>query len=337
MNPFFSIIIPFHDAQTYLDKCIQSLLAQNFDDFEVLMVNSNSSDDSVKICKKYSSRYANFYSLSQSITGVSAARNMGLANTNGKYILFVDADDFLEPTALVQLYKFVKKKNADIVYFNMNNLDYLGISLHQLDFPFSVERRLTRPEAFQSLILENGYRGFVWNKLYLRTSIGKIKFNEKIQFLEDTLFNIDLIKQSQTIYSFPVELTNYRIHKDSFVNSRFQSEHLSYFSALEIAELKMPKIFVDDLKVLKRLAQIKFLSETFWTQPIQFSDLKRVLKRNNGVYKVKQIKLTKFQMLLLRIANYSLTGAALIFKMRSILSSCYHCGMKMIHDFHDEQ
>lgn len=331
MHPYFSIIIPFHNDEDYLGNCLYSIAIQNFECFEVLMVDNNSVDSSVDICEKYVGEYTNYHLLYQTKPGVSAARNLGIASAKGKYILFVDADDFVEKTILDELYKIVRKHSFDIVYFNMNNLNFLGSSLHSLEIPYSRKKRLTRVEAFRSLILEHGYRGFVWNKLYSRSIIGDTEFNEQIQYLEDMLFNIELIKKAQHIYSLPVVLTNYRIHKNSFVNRCFNNEQLSYLNALDIAETKMPVEFANDLEVLKRLGQIKFLSETMMTDIAQFRHLKRIIQKKLGIYRTSQIRITRFQADLLKVADYSLTAAAAMFKLRSISSELYHLFFKIRH------
>lgn len=329
VNPFFSIIIPFHNDEDYLENCLHSLAVQNFKCFEVLMVNNNSVDNSVNVCKKYVGEYTNYHLLYQQRPGTSAARNLGMANAKGKYILFVDADDFVEETILGELYEVVRNHSFDIVCFNMNNNNFLGSTVNYLEMPYSKKQKLTRMEAFRSLILEHGgYRGFVWNKLYSKSIIGNTEFNEQIQYLEDTLFNIELIRKSHDIYCFPVVLTNYRIHKDSFVNKRFNNEQLSYLSALDIAKTQMPVEFLNDLEVLKRLAQIKFLSETIVMNPTKFSHIKRTIKKKVGIYRTSQFQITRFQADLLKVADYSLTMAAVMFKFRSISSKLYHSFLK---------
>ena len=99
-----SVIVPVYNAGQHLDRCIKSILCQSFVDFELLLINDGSSDDSASICDNYASGDNRIRVFHQNNTGVSAARNLGLKEMRGKYLAFVDADDYVSPYYLADLY-----------------------------------------------------------------------------------------------------------------------------------------------------------------------------------------------------------------------------------------
>lgn len=99
-----SVIVPVYNAGQHLDRCIKSILCQSFVDFELLLIDDGSSDDSASICDNYASKDNRIRVFHQSNAGVSAARNLGLKEMCGKYLAFVDADDYVSPYYLADLY-----------------------------------------------------------------------------------------------------------------------------------------------------------------------------------------------------------------------------------------
>jgi len=273
---FFSIIVPVYNSEKYLRTCLDSLLQQKFEKYELLLIDNNSTDQSAKICREYQNIFNNIHLIEQRKKGASAARNIGLDNAHGKYILFVDSDDFVEPNLLNELFEVVKDFQYDLVYFNMNILNSGTLSVNKLELPYTQKRRLSKNDAYKSLLSETGYRGFVWNKLYKKRCIDKVRFDEKILYLEDGLFNIDALKNSEKILSFPAVLTNYRIHESSFVNSRFNLKQLSYLNAIDIYKEKMPKIFENDILFLEKLALLNFSSKIIFSNIFLYRELKKI-------------------------------------------------------------
>ena len=99
----FSIIIPAYNAEAYLSRCLDSIFSQEFDDYEVIVINDGSSDGTAVLLERYTSKYPNLHVLAQSNQGMATARNRGLDDAQGDYILFVDSDDELMPHALSNL------------------------------------------------------------------------------------------------------------------------------------------------------------------------------------------------------------------------------------------
>lgn len=118
-----SVIIPVYNVENYLCECIESVLAQTFTDYEIICIDDASMDNSHIILKGYENRYDNIHVITHgSNKGLSAARNTGLMHAKGKYVLFLDSDDMIKPETLLDLYREAKKKDTDIIYFNMEIL-----------------------------------------------------------------------------------------------------------------------------------------------------------------------------------------------------------------------
>lgn len=119
-----SIIVPVYNVADYLPKCLDSLLAQDLlqNDYEIIVVNDGSTDNSGDIAQQYADKYANITLINQSNQGLSGARNTGIKHANGEYIQFVDSDDYLEENVLGGLMKQVVKDNLDVLRFKYQNV-----------------------------------------------------------------------------------------------------------------------------------------------------------------------------------------------------------------------
>ena len=118
LNPTISIIVPVYNTERYLPKCLDSIAAQTFTDFEVLMIDDGSTDGSREVCERYSRSDSRFVTIHQSNQGVSASRNNGLKQARGNYIAFVDSDDYVHPQMLELLYKAIRQGEYDLVVWN---------------------------------------------------------------------------------------------------------------------------------------------------------------------------------------------------------------------------
>ena len=115
-----SVIVPVYNAEQYLHECIDSLLKQTKDNIEIVLVNDGSTDKSKAIIEEYYHSYDNITFVDQPNKGVCIARNAGISASKGKYIGWVDSDDFLKPDALEKLYTLMQKEDADYGYYNIS-------------------------------------------------------------------------------------------------------------------------------------------------------------------------------------------------------------------------
>jgi len=123
--PPISVIVPIYNVSNYLKKCVDSILNQTFKDFEVILVDDGSTDDSGNICNEYASKYKDKIKVihQQNSKGAGGPRNAGIEVAEGKYLLFIDGDDYISPNTIDSAYKAIMLHNADIVVFGMNMVD----------------------------------------------------------------------------------------------------------------------------------------------------------------------------------------------------------------------
>lgn len=256
--PEISVIIPVYNAEKYLHYCIDSILNQSFDDFEILLINDGSSDNSVNICYNYALKDYRIRVIDKKNGGVSSARNTGIMNAKGIYICFVDSDDFLEENYLSDLIK--TKEN----YFKYGNIwcgfqtviDYekhnkkVVIASSNEDFSCY---NLNQIMDLHSLWLDAS----PCNKLYLRKIIveNNITFANDLSLGEDLIFNLHYLdKTNGKIIVINKPLYNYiRDGKESLDNkyyadllgiyNRINSEIFKYAKKWDVAENQIAKIY----------------------------------------------------------------------------------------------
>lgn len=119
MQPKISVIIPIHNVEKYLSACLESVLLQTFQDWEAICVNDGSTDGCSKILAEYEKKDARIKVITQENQGLSQARNRGLLDATGTYILFLDSDDLIDPQLMEVAYYFAKKEDADMVSFHL--------------------------------------------------------------------------------------------------------------------------------------------------------------------------------------------------------------------------
>ena len=124
MSLRLSIIVPVYNVANYLSKCLDSLLAQDLpqDEYEIIVVNDGSTDNSNEIAQQYAEKYANIILINQENQGLSSARNTGIANARGEYVQFVDSDDYLQENIIGELFKQIVKDNLDVLRFKYQNV-----------------------------------------------------------------------------------------------------------------------------------------------------------------------------------------------------------------------
>lgn len=185
-----SIIVPIYNTEKTLCKCIDSILEQTYQDFELILVNDGSTDRSESICLDYAKRYGNFVSYyKKNNGGVSSARNYGIEQSKGEYICFVDSDDYVEATYLEVLLSSLIEYKVEFsmcdVYGNEKNKTKDVIHLYDRN-------------DIITAIISNKYgslnRG-PYCKLFLKKIIDDLRFDENIYLGEDTLFCIEYAKR----------------------------------------------------------------------------------------------------------------------------------------------
>ncbi len=194
--PLISIIIPVYNAERYLSKCIESILAQSVRDFELLLVNDGSKDSSLAICRDYEQRDCRVRVLDKPNGGVSSARNMGLDEAQGEWVMFVDADDWLTDDALAQCVSYIP--NFDIIRFSYREVSRRGVR----DVPI---RAVTSAKQYLGQMVARTSRSAVWGSIYRKALFveNSITFDEHISFSEDWYVSLQLALSCKSVKTLP--------------------------------------------------------------------------------------------------------------------------------------
>ncbi|MGN0171095.1 MAG: glycosyltransferase family 2 protein [Lachnospiraceae bacterium] len=219
-----SVIIPVYNAAPYLRRCLDSILNNTFHNLEVICVNDGSQDDSLTILEHYHIFDDRIVVLNQKNSGVSAARNKGLAYATGKYVAFVDSDDWVNPQYFE--YLLVAIGNADISHCEMirANNDDIGRD----EQPLSSIRILDTDRMNFWEVMDH-----CWGKLFRRDILANLKFQEGISFGEDKLFTTIAIQIAKKIALIDNKLYYYFDNPNSAVNT---VEHDLYPMAIKFLE-----------------------------------------------------------------------------------------------------
>lgn len=177
-----SIIVCCYNIAEYIEKCLQSICNQTLKDIEIIVVDDNSTDNTIEIVKRYVSKYSNVKYLSAEKKGVSAARNQALRIAQGEYVGFVDGDDYIDKTMYEKMYNAAIINNSDIV-----GCDALAVYPHKKVY---IPSKMYDGQSIDDLLI-NGYVA-VWNKIYKRDILENIEFNEELSFCENVLFLFDI-------------------------------------------------------------------------------------------------------------------------------------------------
>lgn len=224
----FSIIVPAYNAEKYLRECLDSLSRQSYEGFEVIIIDDGSTDQTSDICSKYADKDAKFRVIKKKNGGVSSARNLGLENANGEWVLFLDSDDILLPSSLEFLGKSIDDNPSSVMHiWGWQEFSDEGRTREMFfsDLSSQVSVRDIRKRLFKG----DPYMGYVWNKAFKRDLIGHIRFAEDIKYNEDRLFVFEYLTElllNNGVTCVNERLYQYRVHNDSAM-SQFESV-LSY-------------------------------------------------------------------------------------------------------------
>ena len=258
-----SIVIPVYNAEKYLEQCLNSIKNQTYKNFEVILVNDGSDDNSENICKSFSEEDARFKYFTKSNGGASSARNFGLDNVTGDYITFIDADDWVDENHLEVLINNIKDNNSDMAIssikkFDMSNNFHFRMYSNQEKYLLNFGK-MSKDELLVKLpkliLASNSYKIAV-SKLFKKELVTDVRFDESIVYGEDLEFFFKIYNNINSI-SYIDEVTYvYRLH-DERSSSKFGQLHMEQELAIykkmyeRIEEWGLPTIhYVNTLRNL---------------------------------------------------------------------------------------
>ena len=257
-SPQLSIIVPVYNVEKYLARCIDSILNQSFTDFELLLIDDGSKDNSGSICDAYAEKDSRIRVFHKENGGVSSARNVGLDNAKGEWIYFVDSDDELISGALESVSQSFDK-TVDAILTGYVECDENGFTTYSSKLESEDSLSIDRAVAalYDSSFLGMKYLGYPWTWVVRNTIIQKLRlrFDESISVKEDTLFVAEYLCSCQNGVGFvsqPVYKYYQRVNSvmGSLVNS-YNPKYLTSFDAVVKMHQVIRRRFPDDIELMK--------------------------------------------------------------------------------------
>lgn len=251
-SPFFSLIIPVYNVENYLEQCLNSIINQAFNDYEVIIINDGSTDNSLSLCELFALKHKHVKLINQKNQGLSSARNSGMAMASGKYIWFVDSDDYIQKNSLEILYNHLSESFLDVLGFSNyhfieetqllreNNINSESIILSNLEL---IE---------QNLLFEIAPWIYIYKHDFLKEHT--INFREDIKIHEDEFYLIEVLSKLKSIKFIADRLYIYRIRVNSLMRSNRKLDKLYSFAQL--------------IYYFNELKNKKYLCEYFWNSKI---------------------------------------------------------------------
>ncbi len=276
--PEISIIVPVYNVEKYLNKCIDSILNQTFKDFELILINDGSTDNSLEICNSYQKKDNRIKVINKNNGGLSSARNAGIDIARGNYIGFIDSDDHIHEKMYEILHYNAVKYSSDMVICKERNVyedetidcksTINKYNTYQLD---NIESLTKLYEARTTTFV------YAWNKLYKRSMFHDTRYPEG-KIYEDEFLTPKLIYQSNTITYVNCELYYYLQRKGSIVNSKFSTKKFDKVDALE----SNVKFFKDkNIRNIYFLVQKAYVDLFFWNEYSAKSQLENINRELN--------------------------------------------------------
>ena len=228
-KPLLSIIVPVYDVERYLPKCMDSILAQIFTDFELILVDDGSPDNCPALCDAAAAKDARIRVIHQKNGGLSAARNAGLDAARGAWIGFVDSDDYIAPEMYEAMYHAVQSTGADLALCDYAEVDEAGAPCQ------SMHIRLEKKDFTGRDLLKNATDSTIqpaWNKLYRRDVFAQLRYPEG-KLNEDLFLIPEICLNTQKAVVVPKALYYYVQRGGSIMNG---NKTLRHFDAAEAAQ-----------------------------------------------------------------------------------------------------
>ncbi len=241
MEDLVSIIVPVHNSSKYLSACLESIINQTYKNIEIICIENGSTDNSLEILNNYKDKIR---LIIMKKSGLSLARNTGINASNGKYISFVDSDDFIENTYIEDLLKTLKKNNSELSICNYNEI-------HEEENKKVKTKSYPNKLIYEKEIKENlvNFNYAIWNKLYIKEIIikNKIYFPENLKY-EDIPFVLKYLTKIKSISKTEKYLYNYLIHTNS-EQTTVDERLLNMIDIMNLCKSITKKEYLEDLYI----------------------------------------------------------------------------------------
>ena len=234
--PLISVIVPCYNAENFIDKCLQSLCKQSYKNLEIIAVDDFSTDDTFKILSFYAKKDSRIIPLKSKNKGVSCARNTGIDIAKGKFITFMDSDDFVSPFHIELLATELISSGADVSIIQYKRArENAKYNPNKFIKPQNYKtEKFDKLGALKEYLCQNKFEFCAWNKLYSGEILRKnnIRFEEDCHYNEDSLFNYKFFKQANKTVLVKTPTYYYVQRSNSLVHQPFSEYKLSAFISL---------------------------------------------------------------------------------------------------------
>ena len=307
-----SVIIRVYNVEEYLHYAIESLEKQTYKNFEIILVNDGSTDNSGKLCDEYSEKYSNVRVFHKENGGLSDARNFGIQKAQGEFITFLDPDDYLEAYSLELLAGIQEMHDCDIISTRVKPTELYNIysnhSVTEEDFKnvIVMDRDVFLEEAFYDKVATVSACG----KLY-RKSILEIPF-PKGRIYEDLYIVSEHVAKVNKIVHTPLQIYNYYKRQGSIVNSKFTSKQYDFFDAIaynrQVIREKFNNVdkLVTAINAKEVIGSFKIIGSAYKTSISDVYKIRKLIKENcSNILRNKRISYTfKMKYMLFILSPY---------------------------------
>lgn len=229
MEELVTVVVPVYKVEKYIDKCVESILNQTYSNLEIILVDDGSPDNCGKICDNYIKKDVRIKVVHKENGGLSDARNAGIDIARGKYITFVDSDDYIDSEYVELLYKTIKKDKSDMAISSHKVIYENGTILKKATEEESV---LKPKEVLKRILYGDGIDLSAWAKLYKIELFGEIRY-PKGRLFEDAATTYKLVDKCKKISIISKSTYNYIIRKNSITNVNFSEKKMDLIISTE--------------------------------------------------------------------------------------------------------
>ena len=303
-NHKISVIIPVYNAEKYLSRCIESIIDQTYSNYELLLINDGSKDNSGIVCDEYATKDQRIRVFHKTNGGVSTARNLGLEQALGEYVMFVDADDWIECDCLNVLYNTIQAENLDLLQFSFRTVSENGVIMQAYSAETSVLDLNGYIEKDVFLVCVGGT---IIKKSIIE--INRLRFQEDLKLGEDQLFILSAMHFSKFIKRIPDVFYNYYQNENSATaNAKFDDIINSIIALNNFQYKRVFKKHIDRIIVL----QVNIALNLKKCNIGDLCNVTRKIKINHKIYNSQNLNMK----LLIFSWNYFLPFAFIILRVK---------------------
>ena len=276
-KPLVSVIVPVYKVERYLDRCVESVLAQDLEDYELILVDDGSPDRCGEICESWAGRDRRIHVIHKENGGLSSARNAGIDNASGEYISFIDSDDWVTKEYLSYLYSLLEA-GCSVTACN-HTVIRKGKRKNNSDIGRE-KQVLTRKQAYEEVLFHGCVDVSGWGKLYRKEIFKDLRYPEGRLF-EDTWLFGDILNRTEGYVFGNRSCYFYEMHGDSIVNRGFTEKNLQYIEAAErlcsLAVQESPDLKTGALRRIghAKLSVLRYMGNS----GLNYAELRKKLRR----------------------------------------------------------